>query len=110
MKYVLLLLVIGCAYTTKISHWPDRGPFVEVINTTEYSQNLYVRDGIGRELYWKKLKPHSSICQRWPFVDNRGILKTDSSYVKFFPWENQQDYWSWYVGEDRVRAVKSCKF
>lgn len=64
--------------------------------------------GWDGEFVWVVLKTNKTFCQRWPFINGYGYIKTDSSFVEFKPWENDQDYWGWDIKTDSVLAIKKC--
>lgn len=114
MKWLLLLpLVTACAATTHYAKWPLRGPMLRVTNATAHTRTISARDGVGRELVTARLKPGTSLCFRWPFVDYSGTLLASVngaqtlSTGQFKPWD--ADGWEWQVGSDAIANPDVCR-
>ena len=112
MKWLpLLLIVAGCASANRAEHWPFRGSFLEVENTTGENQVVIARDGYGREWPVARVKPQGRACFRWPFIDQTGFLRTDGDErivtQRFEPWTASG--WTWALAGEPVANPRACR-
>lgn len=109
----LVLLVASCFLPRYTSHWPWRGPMIEVVNPTQGYVMISARDGQGRELPLGTVAPRSKACRTWPFVHEEGALLTitqqnadqDVASESFHPWAFHG--WRWTIGST-LEAAQVC--
>lgn len=105
MRWLLiaLLLVVGCAYGRRPSHWPSRGPFITACNNTAAPIPVVQHsDGRGGITVTSGLDINRCITFRWAFIDNAGMLLAGPWMTMVFrPWEGEE--WCWMVQESEVR-------
>ena len=93
------LVVVGCVSAQRYTQWPYRGPMMLVRNPTPHTLVVLARDGTGRELITARVRPNTSQCFRWPFIDATGYLRAAESASdtvttgQFQPWS--ADGWEW---------------
>ena len=106
------VLAAGCFLPRYTSHWPWRGPMIEVVNPSQEYVLLSARDGAGRVLPLGTIAPRSKACRAWPFVDAEGQLITATPEQQqeveseaFNPWAFHG--WRWTIGSG-VEAAQVC--